>query len=440
MSILLAKNSEHLTGEHVYMIWVVRIFVALLLWPVTLACLAVWLIFIICRAIYRSRRDKKKKLVVNTTAKTARDSINRDWRLLTEEIVKTIRQHWDVLEDKFDLYVDEDDYGNRFIDSKYSKEITYFGYHVVMPVLKKMIDDGTVHTNSLGLLPAPSSVLENLYGIKYADSDATTARKYVNGVIANDEAGPMYTDDNFLHYAYQEGSDVVGIENGSNDPSDKSSLLTLNMSDSLRTDKPMKVTFLGGIVFMIFYSMYNSKPAPAKTKDTTLVADFVGNDPYKYEEYIKKLLQSRGFSVKRTRGSGDFGVDVIAKRDDKSYAIQCKLYNRTVGIKAVQEIVSGRIFYKTDYAIVVSDNAFTPAARTFARKSDVVLVHHKRLIDEIESLTPDNDEEIVQVVDSLTAGHKPARKHAPEAKKQWTTQDADELISAVIPTITNDGK
>lgn len=118
--------------------------------------------------------------------------------------------------------------------------------------------------------------------------------------------------------------------------------------------------------------------------------------------------------------------------------IQCKLYNRTVGIKAVQEIVSGRIFYKTNYAIVVSDNIFTPAAKTFARKSNVVLVHHKRLISEIESLAPSSNEETV--VDSLTTGHKPAYKHAPEAKKQWTAQDADELISVVIPTITNDGR
>ena len=395
--------------------------------------------FLAIRAIYRNRKENTKKATASKTAETARTSINSDWKLLIETVAKTIRRHWDVLEDKFDLYIEEDDYGNKFIDSKYSKEITYFGHHVVMSVLKKLIDSGAVHTNSLGLLPAPSSVLEDLYGIKYTDSDATIARKYISGVIANNEAGPMYTNDDFLHSVYKPDSSYVSIENGSNDPSDKSSLLTLNMSDNLRTDKPMQVTFLGGIVFMIFYSMYNSKPAPTKAKSAaTLVADFVGNDPYKYEEFVKKLLQARGFSVKRTRGSGDFGVDVIAKRDDTSYALQCKLYNRPVGIKAVQEIVGGRIFYKTDYAIVVSDNSFTPAAKTFARKSDVILVHHKNLLHTIESLVDDDEEP--EEVSETTQASKPSHKQAPEAKKQWTTQDADELISVVIPTITNDGK
>ena len=129
---------------------------------------------------------------------------------------------------------------------------------------------------------------------------------------------------------------------------------------------------------------------------------------------------------------------MIAKRDDTSYAIQCKLYNRPVGIKAVQEIVGGRIFYKTDYAVVVSDNSFTPAAKTFARKSDVILVHHKNLLHTIESLADDDEEP--EEVSETTQASRPSRKQAPEAKKQWTTQDADELISVVIPTITNDGK
>ena len=152
----------------------------------------------------------------------------------------------------------------------------------------------------------------------------------------------------------------------------------------------MTVTPFVGLVFVLFSAMHNNK---THTKDRLSINKaFIGNDPYKYEEYIKTLLRNEGFSAKRTRGSGDYGVDVIASKNGRTFAIQCKLYNHTVGTKAVQEIVSGRIFYRTDFAIVVSDNSFTPAAKSLARKSDVILTHHKNLLHKLESLTADEDE------------------------------------------------
>lgn len=207
------------------------------------------------------------------------------------------------------------------------------------------------------------------------------------------------------------------------------------MGGSLQASKPMKVTYLAGVVFSLFYAMYNTKPVASKSKDTTTFVDFIGNDPYKYEQYIKKLLQARGYNVRRTQSSGDYGVDVIASRDGKSFAIQCKLYNRPVGTKAVQEIVSGRIFYRTDFAIVVSDNSFTPAAKNLARKSDVTLAHHKNLLHKLEGLVADEilkDNKKPAIPDNNQASQEPAMK------KQWTKQDADELITVVLPTITND--
>lgn len=81
-------------------------------------------------------------------------------------------------------------------------------------------------------------------------------------------------------------------------------------------------------------------------------------------------------------------MDIVASKGGKTFAIQVKLYNRPVGTKAIQEIVSGRIFYKTDFAIVVSDNSFTDAAKILARRSDVLLAHHKNLLHKLEILFP----------------------------------------------------
>ena len=379
------------------------------------------------KTLFSSNKSKK-----DAVAAQLRISLHDDWKLLTSAIVKSIKQHWDVLEDKFEQHIDEDDYGHKYIDDKFGKEVTYFSHKVVLPMLSKLVGDGKVKESSLTLLPAPSSARENLYAIKYIDSDSVIADKYVAGLLGDGE-GNHINDELLRSLNGDVGKGVisVSIENHSNDPFNKASLLALNLDGALQSNRPMKVTHIAGIVFMLFYSMYCSKPVPKRLQDTSLLAEFIGNDPYKYEEFVRRLLHARGFSAKRTRGSGDYGVDVIASKSGKTYAIQCKLYNHTVGTKAVQEIVSGRIYYKTDFAIVVSDNSFTDAARSLARKSDVVLTHHKNLLHKLESLIPDDDDEPVVTVDNQI-------NQESEAKKQWTQQDADELITVILPTINSE--
>ncbi len=48
-------------------------------------------------------------------------------------------------------------------------------------------------------------------------------------------------------------------------------------------------------------------------------------------------------SVEVTRGSGDYGVDVLAEKEGVTYAVQCKRYDGPVGVKAVQEAYAGGI-------------------------------------------------------------------------------------------------
>ena len=52
-------------------------------------------------------------------------------------------------------------------------------------------------------------------------------------------------------------------------------------------------------------------------------------------------MRQFGWDAHATQGSGDQGKDVIAKRDGVSSAIQCKLYSKPVGNKAVQEALAG---------------------------------------------------------------------------------------------------
>lgn len=73
---------------------------------------------------------------------------------------------------------------------------------------------------------------------------------------------------------------------------------------------------------------------------------------YEFEEYISNLLRNLGYiNVEITPSSGDYGADVLAEKNGITYAIQCKwssFGNNHIGIKAVQEIYSGKTFYNKD--------------------------------------------------------------------------------------------
>ena len=71
-----------------------------------------------------------------------------------------------------------------------------------------------------------------------------------------------------------------------------------------------------------------------------------------FEDYVAARMQRAGWQITFTPASGDYGVDLIARRDDKSVAVQCKRLGKPVGIAAVQQVVSGARHYDCTKSIV----------------------------------------------------------------------------------------
>ena len=93
-----------------------------------------------------------------------------------------------------------------------------------------------------------------------------------------------------------------------------------------------------------------------------------------FEYFCAELLQRRGFQeVKVTRGSGDYGVDILAEKEGVTYAIQCKCYSAPVGVKAVQEAYAGRDYYDRMEGAVLTNQYFTAPAAEAARKLKILL-------------------------------------------------------------------
>lgn len=97
-----------------------------------------------------------------------------------------------------------------------------------------------------------------------------------------------------------------------------------------------------------------------------------------FERFLMSLFKRMGYKVKGTPITNDYGADLILTKENKT-VIQAKRYKNNVGIRAVQEVISAREFYKADEAWVVTNNYFTPQARNLAHKTGVKLVDRKDL-------------------------------------------------------------
>lgn len=137
--------------------------------------------------------------------------------------------------------------------------------------------------------------------------------------------------------------------------------------------------------------------SPTTTKDSILSRiDEMSTHGLDFELFTEKMLLCLGYSeAHATQGSGDFGIDVLAKKEGISYAIQCKCYSNTVGNKAVQEAYSGKSYYHCMVAVVLTNNYFTDAAKETAKKNNVLLWDRNTLKGFLDQLS---DEQIAELI------------------------------------------
>lgn len=95
---------------------------------------------------------------------------------------------------------------------------------------------------------------------------------------------------------------------------------------------------------------------------------------HEFEYYCADLLRKKGFiEVEVTKGSGDYGADILAEKEGVTYAIQCKCYTAPIGVKAIQEAYAGRDYYDRMVGAVLTNQYFTTPAVEAAKKLKILL-------------------------------------------------------------------
>ncbi|ARI78802.1 restriction endonuclease [Halobacillus mangrovi] len=113
-------------------------------------------------------------------------------------------------------------------------------------------------------------------------------------------------------------------------------------------------------------------------------------DGYQFESFIADLFRRMGYQVEVTKGSGDYGIDVIAKKKGLSIGIQTKCYSNNVPNKAVQEAIAGVSYYRLDKGMVITNHYFTKQARNQAANSNILLWDRNILNQKIHEVYESN--------------------------------------------------
>ena len=125
-----------------------------------------------------------------------------------------------------------------------------------------------------------------------------------------------------------------------------------------------------GMIIIILILLFILKKAIRQRK-TNLLDEMEGRE---FEYFCADLLRNKGFmEVEVTKGSGDYGIDILAQKEGITYAIQCKCYQSPVGIKAIQEAYAGRDYYDCMVGAVLTNQYFTAPAVEAAKKLKILL-------------------------------------------------------------------
>lgn len=100
--------------------------------------------------------------------------------------------------------------------------------------------------------------------------------------------------------------------------------------------------------------------------------------PKEFESEICQYYREQGYTAEVTSYSGDYGVDVFAKKKLEKLAIQVKMYGnstRKVNRQTVMELYGAAAYFDCSKAIIATDGKFLPDAVEVAHKLGVEILY-----------------------------------------------------------------
>jgi hypothetical protein len=97
-------------------------------------------------------------------------------------------------------------------------------------------------------------------------------------------------------------------------------------------------------------------------------------DGVQFENYTSRIFREQGFEVEHTPRSNDKGVDLILNFEGQTTIVQCKAYNKNVGVSAVRELQGIKhLWPDANVFMVIALYGFSKQAKEFAEESNIKL-------------------------------------------------------------------
>ena len=343
-----------------------------------------------------NEKNKKKKLMVGleTLIKTAKKSahkLNKQiivWRQdYVSAIDKCMQRYYNVLETKYFQLVFVDDYGKlQLLD--FHKELSRFSQKVVFEdeiqhkyrqIIKGIIEHSAFDdVFSLWTYMTKSGLCWNDVGQLWPAYKSDL--RYVSdaGLVFAAEIARQWLPPMDRHISLEDATP----ENGSFERLNESIFDYRGYNENTEFVLESNARRLCFDIVYAFFDITFRNVQHKTNRPETIKQGRPGKEtPQQYEIKIATELRNLGFVARTTKASGDQGADVLASKNGMSFAIQCKMYSKPVGNKAVQEANAGRDFYKKDYGVVVSNAGFTKSARQAANACGIILLNDNQLED-----------------------------------------------------------
>jgi len=125
-----------------------------------------------------------------------------------------------------------------------------------------------------------------------------------------------------------------------------------------------------------------------QAKEIMLSTNFALMSPFDFEDFVANLFNTIGYETEVTKKTGDYGIDVIAKKEGEIMAIQCKKYQEGnhVSNREVQRLLGSMQLkdLKANKGILITTSDFTKQAYFQAEDTPIELWNKEMLHETVK--------------------------------------------------------
>ena len=100
-----------------------------------------------------------------------------------------------------------------------------------------------------------------------------------------------------------------------------------------------------------------------------------------FEEFVADLFRKNGYAVEITQGSGDHGIDLLMRKDNRIIAVQCKRWDAPVGEPVIRDFLGSLMGVGAKFGYVIAASTFTSKAFSFAQNKPIKLIDLDALVN-----------------------------------------------------------